>query len=458
MNLTKYKSKRNLKLSGEPAAKIKTKRTKKLIFVIQEHHASHLHYDFRLEVDGVLKSWAVPKEPTMDPSIKRLAVEVEDHPYDYKDFEGQIPSGYGAGTVEIWDKGTYQIDDLDAKETEKRVIEGFKKGGFHFSLYGKKLKGEFSLIRLKKSANKNEWLLIKKKEEQPKDSLEFSSELTNLDKIYWPKEKITKGELIQYYHDIAPWILPYLKDRPVSLRRYPNGITGEKFFQKNVVKHPHWIETIPVKHPDKTVHYMLIQNIESLLYVANLGCIELHPFFSRVQNLLYPDFLVFDLDPKSSTFEKVILIAQALHKLLDDIGVPSFCKTSGATGLHIVVPLQAQYLYEQAREFAKRIGLKIRDQLPEIATLERSIQKRSGKVYIDCYQNNFSQTLACVYGVRARPKAPVSTPLHWSEVTKGLNPMRFTMKTIFERLDKLGDLFSPVLGKGADLTKALQSL
>ena len=164
MVLVKYKSKRNLKSSKEPAAKVRKKRGKKLIFVVQEHHATHLHYDLRLEAEGVLKSWAVPKKPSMNPKIKRLAIMVEDHPYDYKDFEGKIPSGYGAGTVKIWDRGTYDVAGEDAEESEKLILKGLKKGICHFSLKGKKLKGTFILIRLKNAA-KNQWLLIKKAKE-----------------------------------------------------------------------------------------------------------------------------------------------------------------------------------------------------------------------------------------------------------------------------------------------------
>jgi bifunctional non-homologous end joining protein LigD len=160
VKLQKYKSKRNLKTSKEPAAKITQKRSKRLIFVIQKHHATHLHYDLRLEADGVLKSWAIPKKPSTDPKIKRLAIRVEDHPYDYKDFEGVIPEGYGAGTVKIWDSGTYDVDGRDAKDSEKSILAGLKKGSFHFSLNGKKLKGTFNLVRLKKFG-KNQWLLIK---------------------------------------------------------------------------------------------------------------------------------------------------------------------------------------------------------------------------------------------------------------------------------------------------------
>ncbi|HEX4839295.1 MAG TPA: DNA polymerase ligase N-terminal domain-containing protein [Rhabdochlamydiaceae bacterium] len=162
MKLKKYKSKRNLKSSKEPAAKIKKEKSKKLIFVVQEHHATHLHYDLRLEAEGVLKSWAIPKKPSMDPKIKRLAIMVEDHPYDYKDFEGVIPEGYGAGRVKIWDRGTYDVDGQNANASEKAILAGLKKGAFHFFLKGKKLKGAFSLVRLKKFG-KNQWLLIKYK-------------------------------------------------------------------------------------------------------------------------------------------------------------------------------------------------------------------------------------------------------------------------------------------------------
>jgi DNA ligase D-like protein (predicted polymerase)/DNA ligase D-like protein (predicted 3'-phosphoesterase) len=454
MKLLKYKKKRNLKTSPEPRAKIKKQKSDSLIFVIQEHHARQLHYDFRIEAEGVLKSWAVPKQPSLNPAVKRLAVQVEDHPYDYKDFEGTIPSGYGAGTVSIWDQGTYSVDGANAKQSEKLILEGLKKGAIHFTLEGKKLKGQFHLIQLK-DAKKNQWLLIKKKE---KEAATKEATLTHLDKILWPKEKITKGDLIQYYSKISSWILPYLKDRPESLRRFPNGIEATSFFQKNLENHPDWIETASIQHEKKEVHYLLIQNEESLLYAANLDCIELHPFFSRVQKLEKPDFLIFDLDPKGASFLKVIQVAQALHQVLEEFEVPSYCKTSGATGLHIAVPLGAKYTYEQAKQFAEIIALIVVQQMPKICTLERSIVKRKGKVYIDCQQNNLGQTLAAPYSVRARPHATVSTPLKWEEVKEGLDPTDYTIKSVFKRLKKWGDLYLPVLGKGIDLKTVLKNI
>lgn len=282
--------------------------------------------------------------------------------------------------------------------------------------------------------------------------------LTNLDKVFWPKEKITKGDLIHYYEKISRWILPYLKDRPESLRRFPNGIGGESFFQKNLKDYPEWIETKRIQHKDKSVNYALIQNKKSLLYVANLGCIEIHPFFSRIQNLQKPDYLIFDLDPKGASFEKVVEVAQTIHRFLEEIEVLSFCKTSGATGLHIAVPLKAKYTYEQAKKFAELVAFFVHQRIPKISTLDRFVSKRKGKVYIDCYQNNFGQTLAAPYCVRARPQATVSTPLKWEEVKKGLDPKNYTIKNIFSRLKKTGDLYAPVLKKGMNIEKAIKKI
>ncbi|MFI5333559.1 MAG: non-homologous end-joining DNA ligase [Chlamydiales bacterium] len=460
MGLSTYKKKRDLKVSMEPSAKIRKAKGRQLSFVIQEHHARRLHYDLRLEAAGVLKSWAIPKMPTMDPGVKRLAIMVEDHPYSYKNFEGTIPAGYGAGTVSIWDEGTYEIDHEDAKTSEKLLLAGLKKGSFHFTLHGKKLKGSFSLVRM--NSEKNEWLLVKKRQNLSRKSKVEKKinqpKLTNLDKVFWPKEKITKGDVLRYYDKIAPWILPYLKDRPESLKRFPNGVDGESFFQKDVKEHPDWIETTRIKHENKTINYLLIQNEVSLLFVANLGCIEIHPFFSRFTKPDYPDYMIFDLDPKEASFDDVVRVAKEVHVVLEEIEVASYCKTSGATGLHVTVPLGAKYTYDQVKRFAEVVAMIVHSRLPEITTLERSIAKRKGKVYIDCYQNNFGQTIAAAYSLRARPGAPVSTPLKWKEVKKGLDPKKYNIKTIFSRLKRLKDIYFPVLGKGANLEAALRNV
>jgi bifunctional non-homologous end joining protein LigD len=285
--------------------------------------------------------------------------------------------------------------------------------------------------------------------------------VTHLDKVYWPKEKYTKGDLIVYYRRIAPYILPYLRDRPESLNRHPNGITGPSFFQKDVNhKVPKWVKTKSIYSESNkaNINYLICQDEATLVYMANLGCIEINPWNSRIQKLEKPDWLVIDLDPENISFDKVILVAQSVHKLLDKIRVKNFCKTSGATGLHIYVPLGAKYTYDQAKEFAHIIAVLINQKHPDITSVERMPKKRQKKVYLDFLQNRKGQTLAAPYSLRPKPGAPVSTPLEWSEVRPGLNPQKFTIKTIFDRLKKKKDLFKPVLGAGVDLKKALSSI
>ncbi|MBX4205050.1 MAG: DNA ligase D [Candidatus Doudnabacteria bacterium] len=285
--------------------------------------------------------------------------------------------------------------------------------------------------------------------------------LTNLDKIYWPKEKYTKGDLIDYYQKIAPFILPYLKDRPESLNRHPNGITGKNFFQKDVGDMPPaWVRTkkIHSESNNAKINYLVCQDEATLIFMANLGCVEINPWNSRIQSQDKPDYLVIDLDPEKISFDKVILVAQYVHKLLDSINVPNYCKTSGATGLHIYVPLGAKYTYDQAKEFAHLVAIIINRQLPDITSIERMPAKRQKRVYLDFLQNRKGQTLAAAYSVRPKPGATVSTPLTWSEVRLGLDPAKFTIKTIFARIKKKQDLFRPVLGKGADLNKALSKI
>jgi bifunctional non-homologous end joining protein LigD len=478
--LKKYLKKRNLKKSKEPAAKI-GKRKGELRFVVQKHAARRLHYDFRLEVDGVLKSWAVPKGPSINPRQRRLAIEVEDHPLEYKDFEGVIPEGYGAGKVMVWDKGTYAVEGKG--DSEKLAREGLKKGSLHFTLEGKKLHGDFALVKLKD--RENQWLLIKRKDEhvsneditekdrsavskrkleeigEKKKSSKFLKEyafLSNIDKMYWPKEKITKGQLLNYYAQMAPMILPYLKDRPESLRRFPDGITGNSFFQKNLNHKLPWVKTVEVKEHEKKINYLLINDVRNLLYAVNLGCIELHPFSSRYQSLNNPDFLVLDLDPVDVSFDRVIETAQAIHEVLEEIGVPNYCKTSGGRGMHVCVPLRAKYSYKEAKYFALLIATIVHNNHPSFTSLERLPAKRRKKVYIDCFQNNPGQTIAAPYCVRAKPGAPVSMPLDWKEVEKRLNPLDFTIFNALKRVEKKGDLCTGLLNQSVNLKEVIQKL
>ena len=285
---------------------------------------------------------------------------------------------------------------------------------------------------------------------------------THLDKIFWPKEKYTKGDVIAYYQKIAPYILLYLDGRPESLNRHPGGINGPNFFQKNVEREhlPEFVKTRTLKaeSANKKVRYALIQNKESLLYFANLGCIEFNPWASRVRSLQKPDFLTIDLDPHGRSFDDVVAVAQALHKLLDGLGAKNYCKTSGKSGVHVMVPLDAQYSYDKTRAFAKLLILRLNRQLPALTTLEQRFAKRRGKIYLDIARNAYGQTVAAPYCLRPYPGATVSTPLEWREVKKGLHPSAFTIKTIFPRLTKKGDLMKGLLGKGVNLDKATKRL
>lgn len=281
---------------------------------------------------------------------------------------------------------------------------------------------------------------------------------TNLDKIFWPKEKITKRDLINYYYQIAPFILPYLKDRPQSMNRFPDGITGEGFYFKNVADSaPEWAETYLYKSEtdEKDKLYLVGKDEATLLYMANLGCIEMNPWSSTIKKPDHPTFCIIDLDPDQNSFNQVIETAQVAKQILDDMGVPSYCKTSGSTGLHIYIPLNNKYTYEQSKEFARVVVTLINRELPNYTSLERTVKNRKGKMYLDFLQNRPHATIAAAYSVRPKPGATVSMPLYWEEVKKGLKMSDFTIFNALERLESLGDIFKPVLGKGIDLKKVI---
>lgn len=892
MALTKYKAKRDFKESPEPTGG--NPDSDKLRFVIQKHDASHLHYDFRLEMEGVLKSWAVPKGPSTDPDVKRLAMMVEDHPYDYKNFEGIIPGGYGAGTVIVWDEGFYEPADSDGKDKktqEKELRKGIYSGKLHIVLHGKKLKGEYAIIKthgrgenawllfkikdkyvskdditlkdksviskktltqvkktttnfygsdrvkvsrskskketslnkrgdIKAASDKNkkgkktltdnfstegkiakfpsrlspmlatlvdkpfdkegwqyeikwdgyravafcnkdkvelksrndksfnekfypvhkavqqwninavvdgevvvldedgksnfgalqnwrseadgeiyfyvfdllwingrglmqiplserrtileeiipesniirlsenfdvsgieffeaakkmglegiiakrsdstyspgnrskEWLKIKANKRQEMviggytknedSSKAFSSlllgvyengkliytgkvgtgfnnkqqtemlkqfkpyiiktppfteipvinkpsrfrhdpphaaavwmkpelvcevsytEMTtdgimrhpsfeamridkqakdvtkeiavklndiklnkgkkpeailktagkrdrktflnpsdetqvrevcgheikfnNLNKLYWPKEKITKRDMLNYYYQAAPYILPYLKDRPQSMNRHPNGIDGKSFYFKNVTgTAPDWIETFDYKSDsdNRLRKYLVAKDEASLLYMATLGCIEMNPWLSKVETEDFPDWCIIDLDPAENTFKQVIEAANVTRDILENMGVKSYPKTSGSTGIHIYIPLGAKYTYEQSKEFARIIATLVQKEIPKYTSIERIVKARKGKMYLDFLQNRPQATVAAPYSLRPKPGATVSMPLHWEEVKKGLKMSDFTIHNAIERVKSVGDIFKPVLGKGINLEKVI---
>lgn len=302
---------------------------------------------------------------------------------------------------------------------------------------------------------------ILKNTSSKKNSVDIEDIITNEHKIFWPKEKYIKGDLLEYYLKVAPAILPYLKDRPVMLYRFPNGIKGEGFFQKNAPEHiPDWIQTFSYYHKDqhKTVHYVLIQDVPSLLYVINLGTIELHPFLSRYESVNFPDYLVLDIDPTELPFESTIDIACEAHKLFVELDIDHCCKTSGKRGLHIFIPLKAKYEYGQVTEFAELLAEVLHQRLPETTSLLRMPAKRQKLVYLDYLQNGLTKTVVSPYSVRAIEGAPVSTPLEWHELKKDLNPLDFNIKTVPKRLEKKGDLFQKMLKKGVNMTSCLKRI
>ena len=770
-SLKDYERKRSRAKTPEPFGK--GKRGKAPIFVVQRHDARRLHYDFRLERDGVLLSWAVPKGVPLEPGTQHLAVHVEDHPLSYGSFEGEIPAGnYGAGTVEIWDRGTYEL------------VEEKPNGGLTVDLHGERLKGLWTLVPAKLGGDPKNWLIVKKKAEatevvgkrrtyspmlatpadavpdgdgwlhevkwdgyraivtiaggeveltsrngnsltarfesvaravvqavktpdcvldgevcaldergrasfsamqqgsgplvlylfdvleiegkpllelplterhkrlealldkrsrlvrlsalfddgdalleaaaaqqlegvvskradsryepgrrsrnwlkvktqgrqelviagytkgqgrrsngfgalvlgvheagglrwagnvgtgfdeaeiarllgklkplrrdetpfaevpkmprvrkgdvvwvepklvaeirfaewthdgrlrapvylglrEDKEASEVQRErppmpeeirrgkrvlkLSNLDKPFWPEEGITKGDLLAYYRDVAPVLVPHLQDRPFTMKRYPDGWNGKFFFQKDAPKHmPAWIPTRPFEASTRdrppqrrVIDFPLVNDELALLWVVNMGCIDMNTWYSRVDKPSRPDWVLFDLDPSPDVgFPETIQVALLIKQMLDMLELESFAKTSGSEGIHILVPVARRHTYAQTREFSEIVAGALARAHPGLATTEWTKAKRRG-VLIDSNQNGEGKTIASAYSVRPKPGAPVSTPLRWEEVNESLDPAAFTMDAVLERVASEGDLFEGVLTTKQSLAAALKSL
>lgn len=285
--------------------------------------------------------------------------------------------------------------------------------------------------------------------------------LTHLDKIYFPKEKISKGDLVAYYEEIAPYIVPHLKGRPESLHRQPDGVKNAGFFHKDMTGYlPRRVRTHRVysRSGGKTVNYLVCDDVWTLLYMANLGCIEINPWLSRVESLDRPDYAVIDLDPDGNSFEEVVEVALEMRRVLRMLGADGWCKTSGATGLHIYLPIGARHDYDTARELIEGICRLVHERFPKNTSVERNPARRRRKIYLDFLQNRRGQTMAAPYCVRPAPGATVSTPLRWSEVRKGLDPSRFTLRTVPARLKRLGDLWADIDSKAIDVEACLKKL
>ena len=315
---------------------------------------------------------------------------------------------------------------------------------------------ETSIVTAPKDIRK-QTLLNPTEETQVKNIHGRDIKFTNLSKVYWPEEGYTKRNVFNYYYQMAEYILPYLKDRPQSLNRFPNGIYGESFYQKNVKgKAPEWIKRFPYTTSDGENKEFLVGDDEAtLLWMVSLGCIEMNPWFSRTQHPDNPDYCVIDLDPDKNTFEQVIQAAQEVKKILDVLEIPGFPKTSGSTGIHIYIPLAAKYSYDQSQMFGKIIATIVHNHLPEFTSIERYIKNRGGKMYVDYLQNRPGATIAGPYSLRPKPGATVSMPLHWDEVKKGLSMKDFTIKNAVERVRAEGDLFKGAIQEGINMEKAL---
>ncbi|HEX8073197.1 MAG TPA: non-homologous end-joining DNA ligase [Pyrinomonadaceae bacterium] len=533
MGLETYQRKRDFARTPEPKGRVA--KTNGRRFVVQEHHASKLHFDFRLEMGGVLKSWSVPKGPSLDPAEKRFAAPTEDHPVEYLKFEGHIPAGnYGAGEHMIWDEGTYELTDDGADP-----LAQLEAGKLAFRLKGRKLRGAFNLVRM--GGRADQWLLIKSRDEYAApgwqlklrlDTDDKSREwhaalargrkngagaravdektaakpatrrggvkkthteagtkvvaasrafkarelrgdldvkigqatvaLTNLDKVYWPDDGYTKGDLVRYYYEVGKYIRPYLKDRPLIMKRYPNGIEGPFFHQHDVETAPDYVrtETIDVEE-GHAVDYIVGDNLPTLLYMTNLGAIERHPWHSRVAALDRPDWFVFDLDPGAGVaFETICEVAVVTRDLLAEVGLDCYPKTSGSRGLHLYVPVKPRYTYEQIAVCAEQVATLVARARPDAATVERALKRRRrGQIYVDHMQNARGKSVVAPYSVRPKPGAPVSAPLTWREVERGrITPQDFTIKNVLRRVRAHGDLFAPVRTKRQSLDKAMAEI
>jgi len=453
--LKKYQTKRNFTKTKEPLGKIE-KNSQKLKFCVQHHLARKDHYDFRLEYDGVLISFAIPKGPSYNPKDRRLAIHVEDHPLSYRTFEGTIPKGqYGGGTVMLWDLGYW--------EPLKNTKVNFKTGPIKFTLKGKRLIGNWSLSKLE---NDN-WLLIKEKDnlktfnninefntsiktgrtmEQiannekilKKNNDEIIIEgvtITNPDKVIFKRSKITKLDIVLYYQAVAKRMLPYLENRPISVIRAPFGTNKNKFFKKHLENNK-GLGKVKIKDfENEKDDYYYIKNIEGLMNEVQMNSYEFHIWGSKVPRLKHPDLLVFDLDPDElMSLKKIRDGVRDLKSILDDLKLDSYLKTSGGKGYHIVVPISNVTLKEY-KEIALNIAKLMEAKWPDKYTSNIRKESRKGKIFIDYLRNSFGATSVAPYSMRLRKKPTISVPIPWSDLDN-VKPDSYTIKDINELLKK----------------------
>lgn len=438
--LTKYNNKRNFNITSEPIGKI-SKKNKKLTFCAQHHIARKDHYDFRLEHNGTMSSWAIPKGPSYNSKDKRLAIKVEDHPISYKNFEGTIPKGeYGAGTVMLFDLGYYEIIKY-----EKYLIKVI--------LYGKRLKGMWTLTHFKD----DNWLLIKDDDfyenyidiTKYKRSIKTNRTMKEIKGNEKKKEilltspnkkiigNITKKVIFNYYKKVAPYMMPYLENRIISVVKAPSGINNKIFFKKHLENQKRYLEKINISSKnDKEKDYYYILDEIGLLSEVQMNSYEFHIWGSNASNKNKPNMMVFDLDPdKSLSLDKLRLGVKYLKEILDNLNLKSFLKTSGGKGYHICIPFKNNLTWKKFYKISEDIANIIENTHSELFTTNNRKEKRKNKIFIDYLRNQKSATFVAPYSVRLRKNAPVSMPIAWNELDK-IKPNEITIYKAIKRLKK----------------------
>ena len=436
-DLDKYNKKRNFTKTKEPIGK-KASSKKHLRFCIQHHQASHDHYDLRLECDGVLLSWAVPKGPSFNPKDKRLAVNVENHPLSYRRFEGTIPKGeYGGGTVMLWDEGYY--------EPLEEIEKSYKNGSIKFTLHGKRLQGNWTLIHFKE----DNWLFIKEKDKYAKSSPAISQftrsiktnrtmqeistnkknktskkeaivcgiKITHPDKVIFKNPKVTKLDIALYYHKIAKKMLPLIKNRLISTIRMPSN--NEKFFMKHFPNNHYLGKKIITNSKGQKEDYYYIKDEKGLISEVQNNSYEFHIWGSKIDNINKPDLLVLDLDPdKNVSLEEIRQAVKEIKKVLQEFGLKPTLKTSGGKGYHIVVPINKNLSWEKLRTISKEIADLMESINPNLYTSNIRMSSRKNKIFIDWQRNIKGATFVAPYSLRLKEKPTISMPITWTNLER----------------------------------------